>query len=398
MRTIKLFFILIFASFSLQAATHDSIMINKSNYQMYLDLSRQYYKEYRYKQALNLLEQLYRYDSTNIQITNQLGELYVGLNSKKNALFYLGKTLRQDSLNLFALIASGDIYLRNGDPGVAQAYYFQVINYVDSDNYYAYKQIANSYYGMGYEMYGFALEFYNKAVNCNPYDIASFSRIGNIYNVFDQYRLADSICTVGLKNDTLNSSLLNIKAYALYNMKIYSEAAANFDLVLQKGDTIPFNLKYSGLSYFNMNNYPKARFFLERCIVYDSTDFDPYIVLGQLCLQMDDWERGLIYLNKAEKLHYPPPHKSAEIFKTMAGIYNEQKDWNKAIECFQQAYKMNPNDKTLICKLAYQYDFLKQKDKAIALYTQLIATADSSIYVEEVKLAKSRLKRLQTNK
>ncbi|NJK96937.1 MAG: hypothetical protein HC905_20265, partial [Bacteroidales bacterium] len=65
------------------------------------------------------------------------------------------------------------------------------------------------------------------------------------------------------------------------NMKLYLEAAANFELVLQKADSIPFNLKYAGLSYFNMNEYDKARFLLERSVIYDSTDYDPYIVLGQ---------------------------------------------------------------------------------------------------------------------
>ncbi|NJK98424.1 MAG: hypothetical protein HC905_29030, partial [Bacteroidales bacterium] len=198
----------------------DSIKINNDNFNSYLEISKQYYKEYRYRQASSLLEKLYQYDTTNIQVTNLLGELYNSFNNRNKATFYLGKSLSRDSLNLFALILSGDLYLRNGDPGTAQSFYFRVLNYVDSSNYYVYRQLANSYYGMGEDFYVFALHYFTKATLNNPYDIYSFSRMGNIYNVMNQFLNADSVCNEGLKVDSLNSNLLNIKGYAKYNMKL----------------------------------------------------------------------------------------------------------------------------------------------------------------------------------
>jgi tetratricopeptide (TPR) repeat protein len=178
-------------------------------------------------------------------------------------------------------------------------------------------------------------------------------------------------------------------------MNRFLDATRYFDLVFQKEDTITFSLKYTGLAHFHLNDFDKAQYFLERCIVYDSTDYDPFIILGQVYLQKDEFEKGLACLNRAEKINYPPSQKWSEIFKTKADIYNQQNEWDKAIECFQQAYKLNPEDKTLICKLAYQYDYLNQKEKAISLYTQVIETADPTVYVTEVKLAKERLEKLK---
>ncbi|HEX3006792.1 MAG TPA: hypothetical protein VHO90_04155 [Bacteroidales bacterium] len=385
-------------SFLFNVNGQNNTIVTKDNFKTYLDSSRQLYREYRYKQALDLLNRLYSFDSTNIQVTNQLADLYSAYGNKKKTLYYLNKTLSVDSLNLFALVTSGDIFLRNADPGVAQAYYFRVINYVDSTNYYAYRQIANAYHGMGESFYGFALDFYKKAVQNNPYDIFSYSRMGNIYNVTNRYYEADSICNVGLKNDSLNSMLLNIKAYAQYNMKRYVDATRNFDLVFQKADTIPFSLKYAGMSYFQLNDFDKAEPLLRRCIAYDSTDYDPFIVLGKIYLQRGEYDKGLLCLKRAEKINYPPANKWSEMFKIMADIYNQQKQWDKAVDCFQQGYKLNPDDKALVCKLAYQYDYLNQKEKAIALYMKVIETADPAVYVDEVKLAKDRLQKLRSKK
>jgi superkiller protein 3 len=396
---IKSFFvaaIMLFAMANVSSQVNEPV--NQENYKSYLELSRQYYKEYRYQQALVLLEKLYSFDSTNTQVTNQLAELYSSFNNKRKAIYFLSKTLMQDSLNLYALIASGDIYLRNADPGLAQGFYFRVINYADSNNYYAYRQIANSFHGMGEDFYPLALDYYKKAVQFNPYDVFSYSRMGNIYNVTNRYRLADSISTAGLMSDSTNSTLINIKAYAQYNMKLYLEAVSNFEKVFQKGDTITFSLKYTGLSYFNMNDFDKAQHFLERCVVYDSTDYDPFIILGQIYLQKNEFEKGLHCLRRAEQVNYPPPQKWSEMFKLMADIYNQQNKWTEAIECFQQAYKLNPDDKTLLCKLAYQYDYMNQRDKAISLYTKVIETADPEVYVGELKLAKDRLQKLKLQK
>lgn len=396
---IKIFIVAAIMLFALEnSRSQDNVPVNQENFQEYVELSRQYFKEYRYRQALVLLEKLYSFDSTNIQVTNQLAELYSGFNNKRKAIYYLSKTLAVDSLNLFALIATGDIYLRNADPGLAQGFYFRVIHYVDSNNYYAYRQIANSFHGMGEDFYLLAIEYYKKAVQSNPYDVFSYSRMGNIYNVTNQYRLADSISTVGLMSDSTNSTLINIKAYAQYNMKLYLEAVNNFEKVFQKGDTITFSLKYTGLSYFYMNNFDKAQHYLERCVVYDSTDYDPFIILGQVYLQKNEFEKGLNCLRRAEQVNYPPPQKWSEMFKIMADIYNQQNKWTEAIECFQQAYRLNPDDKTLLCKLAYQYDYMNQKEKAISLYTKVIETADPVVYVGEVKLAKDRLQKLKQQK
>jgi hypothetical protein len=49
-----------------------------------------------------------------------------------------------------------------------------------------------------------------------------------------------------------------------------------------------------------------------------------------------------------------------------------------------------------VCKLAYQYDYLNQKDKAIAMYNKVLEAADPEIYVSEVKLARERLQKLKS--
>ena len=393
---IRLLYLLVIIPSYLNA--QDTITINSENYKNYLDLSRQYYKEYRYRQAIALLEKLHSFDTTNVQVTNQLGEFYLNFNNKSKAVYYLEKTLTQDSLNLYALLSLGDFYLREGSIPVAQECYERVIAYIDSNNYYAYRQIATIYHSMGGNFLPLAVDYYKKALKSNPYDLPSYSKLGNIFNLTDQSRLADSICNVGLKIDSTNSNLLNIKGYALYNMKLYLETINTFEKVFQKKDTSAFNLKYTGLAYLSMNDFEKSKHFMELCVEYDSTDYEPFVVLGQLYLQTKEFEKGIACLDRAEKVNYPPAYKWSEMFKIKADIYNQLNRWEEAMECYQQGYKLNPKDITLVCKMAYQYDYLKQREKAINYYTQVIENADSLKFPGEVKLAKDRLQKLQVAK
>lgn len=395
----KIYFnLLLFTVVSLQLNAQDTVIINSDNYKHYLDLSRQYYKEYRYRQSVELLGKLFSFDTTNVQVTNQLGEFYLNFNNKNKAVYYFGKTLAVDSLNIYALLSLGDFFLKEGAVPIAQELYTRVIEQADSNNYYAYRQIAGIYHSLGGNTLPLAVEYYKKALKSNPYDLPSYAKMGNIFNVTDQSRLADSICNIGLQIDSANTNLLNIKGYALYNLKLYLETINIFEKNFQKKDSSAFNLKYMGLAYLAMNDFNNAKYFMERCIEFDSTDYEPFVVLGQLYLQTNEFEKGLICLNRAEKIHYPPAQTWSEMFKIKADIYNQLSKWDEAMECFQQGYKLNPGDITLVCKMAYQYDYLKQRDKAINYYTQVINTADSSKFPGEVKLAKDRLQKLQIAK
>lgn len=368
--------------------------INKDNFQFYLDQSRTYLNEYRPNQSRLILEKLYTIDSTNIQVCNLLGQLYSSLNNKTKADFFLSRTLKMDSLNLFALICMGDMHTRLKNFYEATSYYEYAIGYVDSTNYYILRQLGNLYFSAGESFYPLALDYFYKAIRHNPYDIYSYNRAGNIEIALGNYMKADSVTSVGLKYDEKNSNLINVKALALYNMKLYVEAINTLEINFQRKDSIPFSLKYAGLCHFNINNYQKARYFLEKSIKKDSTDYDPYIVLGQICLQQSDYIKGLDYLRRAERLHFPPANKTSQMYKIMADIYNQEKDWDKATLCFQKAYELIPEDITLICKLAYQYDFQSQKQKAVELYKKVVASGDPK-FVNEIKLARDRLAILQ---
>jgi tetratricopeptide (TPR) repeat protein len=164
--------------------------------------------------------------------------------------------------------------------------------------------------------------------------------------------------------------------------------------ILQNKDTTFFSVKYLGMAnYFNLKP-EQAKHHLERALAYDSTDFDTYLILGDIYLQLNQQDKSLKNYNKAVSLTFPPPKKHAELYVGLSNVYNVKREWDKATEYLELACKSNPQDMSLVFRLAAYHDYKKDYAKALVLYQQVTEQGNPTSLKAQIKASKTRIEQL----
>eukprot|EP00920_Eleutheroschizon_duboscqi_P020080 GHVT01047886.1.p1 GENE.GHVT01047886.1~~GHVT01047886.1.p1 ORF type:complete len:778 (+),score=3.47 GHVT01047886.1:316-2649(+) len=100
-----------------------------------------------------------------------------------------------------------------------------------------------------------------------------------------------------------------------------------------------FNL---GITYFNMKQWTKAKFFLRRSIAIDSTSVMPYWRLGQILIIQGRFHAAKVILEQClGKISGSQVVKDEEILNDIAVAQNFDRSTNKAVETLRSALALN---------------------------------------------------------
>ena len=376
------------------ATNYDSITIDSTNFNQYFNLAKDLKNKFLYKKAFRITEKLCRFDSVNVDLLILKGDMYDDINASKKAIQYYDKALAVDTFNLSALLKLGNLYMMLKDYTTAMGYFFPVLNYIDSLNYFALKQIGYSYLSMGDQVAVFGFPYLVKAYDVNPYDLSLIIQIGNFLNKSRKFDETLLYCDRGLQYDSLNSKILNLKGYTLYNKNDYPAAIGCFEKVLQQEDTSAFTLQNLGYAYYRDGQMMKARKLLELSLVFDTAEYEPYIILGDIYLQQKQPDKSLKYFNKADSLKYPPSITQTTIYRGMSDAFTQKRDWDDAVFYLTRACETKPKDMSLLFRLGNYYEYMKLNEKAYQAYSQVISSNDTANYRQEINASAIRLKRL----
>jgi hypothetical protein len=75
--------------------------------------------------------------------------------------------------------------------------------------------------------------------------------------------------------------------------------------------------------------------------------------------------------------------------------YNSQKDWLNGAKYLELAYNVLPEDKSALLYLAYQQDYLENKDKAYDLYNKFVSIADPVLFQKDLQIVRQRIARIK---
>jgi tetratricopeptide (TPR) repeat protein len=378
----------------------DTVRIDSVNYKKYVEVSKKLLNQFKFQQARILSGKLYQYDTTNIECILHNAEVLASLNNIQKTIDFYKKAIEMDTLNIYPYLNLGEFYQKNNAFPEAIGCYLPVVNRLDSINYFALKQTGICMLELNNPMmFKLALNYLIRALQVNPYDLSLSFRIANTLNVIRQFDQSIEVCQKGLEIDSLNTKLLSVLAYAQYNNSDFKHAILNFEKILAKGDTTSFIIKNLGFTYYRDNQFNSAKLYLDKTIKLLKTegqvDYDVYLFLSDISLQMNDSKAAFGYLQKADSLRYPPADLQSKLYKGMAMVYNAGKDWTNGARYFEQACKIFPEDKTTLLLLAYQYDYLKNKEKAYGLYNEFISSADPNSFQKELIIVKQRIANLK---
>ncbi|MBI1770610.1 MAG: tetratricopeptide repeat protein [Bacteroidetes bacterium] len=337
-------------------------------------------ENFQFEKALQVLVQLN--DSTDIHIPLQSGYCYSRLGNYKSAIENYKQALQIDSLNRISLNQLGQIYSRTNQYALAEDCYKKLI-YIDSLNSFYFKQYAALAASTNYD--SLAAMLYFKTLKLNPRDIESYSSLGNILLEGENYYQLDSLIGRALFVDSLQSSILLLKAKSELAQHKYKKVIVTVKKILEWNDTQPIHARLLGISYFQLNEYAKVVECMNYLLLSGVKSEWVYYYLGASYRELNDLPKSIDAMSKA--IEGGISENIGVYYSQLAKAYEESKDYKNAIHYYQAAYEKSKT-KILLYHLARNYDvYFKDKSSAIAYYKRYLASDDT------IKLAREYSRR-----
>jgi tetratricopeptide (TPR) repeat protein len=173
--------------------------------------------------------------------------------------------------------------------------------------------------------------------------------------------------------DSTSKPFIRLKGMASFNLDNFEVAEKCFNYLLEQGDSGKFILKHLGISELNIMKWHIARDHLLLAYQLDSNDFETCFFLGKAYLNSPTQARGLYYLDRADSLLQPDPRVLAAVYLERHSIYAALNQYEKAIECYKEAYALDPRVEYLFhIGSLYSYG-LKDKRKALEYFELFIS-------------------------
>jgi len=343
---------------------------------------------YQFEKALTMLANIA--DTTDVRVPLQRGYCYYRLGNFKNAIQFYNEALRLDSTNRSALIQLGQLYSRSNRFNEAKMCYERLI-LIDSTSSYYFKQYAAL--ATSVNDIPLAIDLYCQILLLNPNDIESYSLLGNIFLDTEEYLRLDTLIANGLKQDSIQSSLLLLKAKSQMGQQQYKRAVATVGKLIAKNDTLPAYARLLGISYFQLDQYKKVIQCMNYLLSADQKHDWIYYYLGVSYRELNDLPRSIEYMNKA--IDEGITENISTYYSQLARAYEDKKDFKNAIHYYHAAYEKSKS-KILLYHLARNYDvYYKDKSTAIAYYRQYLASDDTIRIAKEY--TRHRLNTLSDN-
>lgn len=377
-------------------------------------------------EAIPLLNEMVKKDSTNSKLYFRLGKAYQLLDQDMKAIenYTKAKQLNPNStatlLNLSSCLYSSGNYpnaeqelvkLQQLDPNnysvdllLAKTYSVQnkyqesldiysKLNKQDSLNPNIYKQIGS----LKRRMQNFigSLDSYMKANELNPNDLSVIVHITQQLYEMAAYQQALAYITNGLNTFPNNIILLKKKAQVLIGLEWYDNALTILKELKTDNQLSKAEHKQLGICYMQTRQYEDALKAFAGC--GQTFEKDPMINFhtGICYARISQHEKGIKFLENA--LFYITPPIEASIHLFLAKSYGATRQFEKAVISYQNYFEMDNTNPDILYEIATTYEeFGSNKDNALNYYTQFIQQTNDKDD-PKYEYAKSRILHIKEN-
>lgn len=360
----------------------------------FLQHAQQQYKQGKFKEALDSCQQILKDDPEQPDALHLAGILLAQLKNYAGSLDYLDHAIKLEPENATFYNSKGNVLLRmNKLINATKAYYIAIS--LKPDYAAAYNNLGNSFYRQS--KIGSAQKAYQKAIVLKPDFPSAHFNYGRLLTEQEDYDHAIKELKKALSFDEKHLFALGQLAHIYLQKKNYSKAVDYFKrrLAAQPYHTeTHYNL---GLALLKMNNWVEASSHLNHTIALQRNYPEANYHLATAYLKMGDHKKALnYYLHEVEiqahlecyynigvLLMYQERHRDAidylkkaleldssylDAHMNIAAIYLKTGRIQKAIEHYQCASKLKPNDAEILHILSA----LQQKETPAAAPTKYV--------------------------
>ena len=223
-----------------------------------------------------------------------------------------------------------------------------------------------------------ALWYYRQSLALKPMNETVLSKAVNILITGEDYDGAVALCDPFLEEDPDNTVIAPLKGLALYRKGEYEPAAKVFQRQEDIGnDSYPIHF-YLGQSYWRTKVMYRAEQELYTAWQIDSSDVNLAFTIA--CVKADAYEpfdqEVKPWLDKAWEMLQPDAGMLSRVHQQYgAGYYRKMNAWDKAIEHYKEAYRLNPKLISALSTVGYCYEQKKDYKQALQWYEKYLQVA-----------------------
>lgn len=223
--------------------------------------------------------------------------------------------------------------------------------------------------------YDDAIEFYEMAMDINPLDYETNSKLARVYLKTSPEDALD-ICDIVLEKDSTNIRFIQIAASAHIKMDNEKAALKQYEKAMSLGDSTLNTIRNAGIIYQKIKKSNKALNLLSKAYQVDSTNMKVVFYLAMAESHLFNPDRGLELFDESLQLMQADSSILSIIHKEKGIIYGDKKMHQKALNNYLLAHKLNPKKKFYLYLIAEQYDALNNKKEALKHYQLLLDNID----------------------
>jgi len=320
-----------------------------------------------YVKAVKFLSIAVRIQPNNEKFLESLGGNYYSSGLITEADTVLSRAFLLDSTSTHIQILLGEVYMNEKKWAEAGKIYSGLIA-KDSGNSFFYQQLAQCYSNLGNS--GEAVKYNRVAHSLNPQNLKIIIDLTYLFYIQDQLQEALDILSNGLKYYQRSPVLWKWEGDVYFKKNDFDSALNSYHRSFYCGDSSANILKSMGICLYQTQKYSYAVNFLEHSIELDPKDFITFFYLGASYKALNKLDRALYNFEIADTLLQNDFHSN--VYMQMGAVYQVQNKYKKALDCYKDALRENPSDRSGIFYLAAISDKLKNYNDAQKYYKMFL--------------------------
>jgi tetratricopeptide (TPR) repeat protein len=252
----------------------------------------------------------------------------------------------------------------------AEIEFRKALEYADNDH--------EILYGLGksLEMQGRLVDaknLYERSINLKPSFAPSHLGLASISLEAGQYRSAENHATTALRLEPSNLEGNKLLSEALFHQNNYREAYAQLQSA-KNLDPLDSELHLMlGKVAYARHMYRDAYASLTRARSLGASNSDVYLYLGLTQFNLENMEDSESNL----KLALFKNDREIKAWQALGRVYTKKKEWDKALEAFERALELDPENKGSILGISFVMMNSGRFDEAIARLERLRSRSDT---------------------